>query len=211
MTNNSNDETAIDAQMYFAVLPEWVLYLPISANAVRVYCCLRRFADNSTGECYPSRKLLAKRARISVVTLDRCIKELVDFEAVKVRKRKNNAGDWSSNLYTVMSYPQSYQGVANKLGIPLLKNNMTGSHKTQARTRTITNQKQELPDYASIEQQQEMSMGSALFHTGANITEVEYQARDAYGKVRQSMIDTFLALCSLHKVTPEEGKCSKTI
>jgi len=74
MTNNSNDETAIDAQMYFAVLPEWVLYLPISANAVRVYCCLRRFADNSTGECYPSRRLLAQKAQVSVVTLDRCIK-----------------------------------------------------------------------------------------------------------------------------------------
>jgi hypothetical protein len=52
-------------------------------------------------------------------------------------------------------------------------------------------------------------MGSALFHTGANITEVEYQALDANGKVRQSMIDTFLILCSMHKVNPEEGQCSR--
>ena len=221
MENEHVGDTSVNAQLYFAVLPEWVLYLPISANAVRVYCVLRRYADNSTGECFPSRKTAAMKARVSVQTFDRCIKELVDHGALKVRPRKNAAGDWSSNLYTVMSYPQSYQGVAKKLGIPLLTGDETGTPKTRARTRTNlnhrkeltttnseNNQKPELPKYDLV-QQQNASFGAALFHTGATLAEVEYQAIDAFGKVRQETIDIFLSLCSLNKVDPKEGKCSQ--
>lgn len=208
MENEHVGDTSVNAQLYFAVLPEWVLYLPISANAVRVYCVLRRYADNTTGECFPSRKTAAMKARISVQTFDRCIKELVDHGALKVRPRKNAAGDWSSNLYTVMSYPQTYQGVAKKLGIPLLTDGETGSTKTRARTKTNLNEKQELPKY-DLRQQQNASFGAALFHTGATLAEVEREAIDAWGEVRQETIDIFLSLCSLNKVDPKEGKCSQ--
>ncbi len=221
MTNEQVGDTSVNAQLYFAVLPEWVLYLPISANAVRLYCVLRRFADNTTGECFPSRKTLAKKAQTSVQTVDRCIKELVEHGALKVRPRKNAAGDWSSNTYTVMSYPQSYQEVAKKLGIPLPTGGETGSPKTRARTRTNLNhrkelttvkskknQKQELPKY-NLRQQQNASLGAALFHTGRTLREVEQEAIDAWGEVRQETIDIFLSLCSLNKVDPEVGKCSR--
>lgn len=209
MENEHVGETSVNAQLYFAVLPEWVLYLPISANAVRVYCVLRRYADNTTGECFPSRKTVAMKARISMQTLDRCIKELVDHGALKVQQRKNAAGDWSSNLYTVMSFPQGYQGVAKKLGIPLLTDGETGSPKTRARTRTNLNEKQELPKY-DLREQQNASLGAALFHVGRTITEVEHEAIDAWGQVRQATIDTFLELCALNEVDPKEGKCART-
>jgi hypothetical protein len=205
---NEDGGTSVNAQLYFAVLPEWVLYLPISANAVRLYCVLRRFADNTTGECFPSRKTLAMKARTSVQTVDRCIKELVEHGALKVRPRKNAAGDWSSNTYTVMSYPQGYQGVAKKLGIPLLTGDETGTPKTRARTKAIMNEKQELPKY-DLRQQQNASLGAALFHTGRTLSEVKYEAIDAWGNVRQETIDIFLSLCSLNKVDPEVGKCSR--
>ena len=35
----------IEASEYFAILPEAVLFAPISSNAVRLYCILRRRAD----------------------------------------------------------------------------------------------------------------------------------------------------------------------
>lgn len=206
MTNETNDRNEVNAQLYFAVLPEWVLYLPISANSVRVYCVLRRFADNQTGECFPSRRLLAMRSRISVQTLDRCIKELVDNNAIKVVPRKNNAGDWSSNLYTVLSYPQDFTGVAKKLGVPLLAGEETGSNKTQARTRTSINQKQELPHYTS-KQHQNASQGAVWFHLGKTLQEVEQEAIDAWGNVRQETIDEFLRLCDVHGFDPKVGKC----
>lgn len=209
MTNEPNENPSVNAQLYFAVLPEWVLYLPISANAVRVYCVLRRFADNQTGECFPSRRLLAMKARVSVQTLDRCVKELVEHHAITVRPRKNNAGDWSSNLYTVMSYPQNYSGVAKKLGVPLLTDDETGSPKTRARTRPITNQKQELRNY-NLSQQQNASQGAVWFHLGKTLSEVQELAVDKYGEVRQETITTFLELCEAHNIDPEVGKCSQS-
>jgi DNA-binding transcriptional MocR family regulator len=104
--NQFSVSDTIHADLYFAIIPEWVLNLPVSANAIRTYCCLRRYADNQTGECFPSRKTVAMRARLSVSTLDRAIKELVEYGAIEITPRKNAAGDWSSNLYTVRSVPK---------------------------------------------------------------------------------------------------------
>lgn len=139
-TPNSED-VPVSADFYFAVIPEWVLALPVSSNAIRVYCCLRRFADNSTGECFPSRRLLAMRARVSVSTLDRAMKELADAGAISIKHRKTDAGDYTSNLYVVHSFPK---GVASKSIPPRLKGDgtglITGGELTKA-NRTKTNNK----------------------------------------------------------------------
>jgi DNA-binding transcriptional MocR family regulator len=141
MTDSINTTHAVDAQVYFAVIPEWVLDLPVSSAAIRVYCCLRRYADNKTGECYPSRKALAMRSRCSIATVDRCVKELVDNGAIRVAKRKNAAGDWTSNLYTVLALPN---GVASNLSLPRTRIAATGSAVNDARTRPNLNDRQEL-------------------------------------------------------------------
>ena len=137
MTQNTNPNEPIgqvSADFFFAIIPEWVLALPISSNAIRTYCVLRRFADNTTGECYPSRKLLSMKARLSVSTLDRAIKELVDAGAVKVKPRKNANGDWSSNLYTVIAFPN---GVSPSVRRPLFTVEETGVPTGGERTKAI--------------------------------------------------------------------------
>lgn len=141
MTDSINTTHAVEAQVYFAVIPEWVLDLPVSSAAIRVYCCLRRYADNKTGECYPSRKALAMRSRCSIATVDRCVKELVDNGAIRVAKRKNAAGDWTSNLYTVLALPN---GVASNLSLPRTRIAATGSAVNDARTKPNLNDRQEL-------------------------------------------------------------------
>jgi len=130
----NDDIVPVSADFYFAVIPEWVLALPVSSNAIRVYCCLRRFADNSTGECFPSRRLLAMRARVSVSTLDRSIKELAEAGAISLRHRKNDAGDYTSNLYTVHSFPK---GVASKSVPPRIRGGDTGVITGGEQTRAI--------------------------------------------------------------------------
>ena len=193
-----NIPTAVNAQLYFAVLPEWVLYLPISAVAVRVYCVLRRHADNMTGECFPSRRTIAMKARCSVATLDRAIKELVEHKAVAYTKRKNATGDWTSNLYTVYSTPQGNTQVASKTILPSPKNEGTGSLKSVALTKAITNQKQEPRVYAD-QTDHDKSMGASLFHTGATLIQVTEAATDAHGNIRQAVIDTFIAMSNARK------------
>ena len=197
-----DDISASVVQGTFVIVPEWVLLLPITATALRVYCVIRKHADNRTGECFPSRKVIATKAMCSVTTVDRCTKELAANGALLIRKRKNAAGDWTSNLYTVVSLPtdcpQPYQEVAAKLALPRRNNNATGGSKTKTLTKSITNKKQEQPQYNSKERQ-DMSFGAALFHTGTTLAEVKKAARDING-IRQLVVDEYLRLCQVHNI-----------
>jgi len=188
--------SASAASGYFVMIPEWVLYLPITASAVRVYCTIRRHADNKTGQCFPSRKLIAHKANMSTTTVDRSIKELVEHGAITVRKRKSKNGDWSSNLYTIHSMPTNNSQVAAILALPSNKSITTGLHKTKELTKPITNEKQEHADY-DLQQYNLCQLGAKLFDEGATLEEVVTAAVDELGNTQQTVIDTYLALNGL--------------
>lgn len=78
---------SVTADQHFAIIPEWVLYADISAQAVRLYATLARHANKGNGHGHPGRLLLAKETRTSVKTVDRSLKELAAIGAVRVRKR----------------------------------------------------------------------------------------------------------------------------
>ena len=102
---------SITSDFYFAQIPEWVLYSEISAQAVRLYAVLHRYADKD-GTAFPSRATLAKRLGMkSPKTVDAALIELQSIGAVTVEHRHDAAGDMTSNLYTVRFLPQ--QGVGN--------------------------------------------------------------------------------------------------
>ena len=90
--------TEIRSTEYFAIVPEWVVHADISANAVRLYAILNRFA-NSRGHAWPSRKTIAELMRVSVATIDRAKDELVEIGALTIEPRTTPSGDPSSNLY----------------------------------------------------------------------------------------------------------------
>lgn len=94
----------IRASDYFAIIPEWVLLADISANAVRLYGILNRYA-NSNGHAWPSRKTIADAMKVSTATVDRAREELVDLGAMTVIQRKTDAGDPTSNLYVLHTRP----------------------------------------------------------------------------------------------------------
>lgn len=96
---------AIEADEHFAVIPEWVLYADISAQAVRLYGVLRRKADNETGASFYSRRALAELLRVKdPKVVDRTVAELEAIGAVDVtRGRVSEHGDPTTNLYTVRS------------------------------------------------------------------------------------------------------------
>ena len=101
-------DTRVESDNYFAIIPEWILYeVTLSANAIRLYCTLNRFA-NSSGRAWPSRRTIAALMAVSVETVDRAKKELVDFGAITVTNRTSAAGDPTSNVYTIRtSHPSS--------------------------------------------------------------------------------------------------------
>jgi hypothetical protein len=195
----NEDIVPVSADFYFAVIPEWVLALAVSSNAIRVYCCLRRFADNSTGECFPSRKLLAMRARVSISTLDRSIKELSDAGAISIRHRKNDAGDYTSNLYTVHSFPK---GVASKSVPPRIKGGETGLITRGEQTRAIrTTSNNSATNKTNPHETQWVSMGCNWARLGWTYSQVIKE----YGEHEHSkfIIEGFLALAKPKQIDTE--------
>lgn len=140
----TKDAHEVTADFYFAIVPEWVLDLPISSNAIRVYCMLRRYADYQTGQCYPSRKLLAMRCRVSVSTLDRALTELDENGAITIEHRKSSTGDYTSNLYTVRTIPK---GVASPVSRPLIARARTGGITGGEQTKAISSISNKTPPY----------------------------------------------------------------
>jgi len=86
----------------FVVLPWAVLeHRSLSATDVLVYATIARFADNDTGEAYPSRATIAGLARTSVDTVDRSIRTLEATGFLTKERRKGPKGEPASNLYLV--------------------------------------------------------------------------------------------------------------
>lgn len=102
----------IIASEYFSIIPEAVLYANISDRAVRLYGVLRRYADEKTNQCYPSRNTLATRLNTSTRSIDRAMDELVELGAVTKKMRKLVDSDgYTSNLYTlnvIIAPPSAY-------------------------------------------------------------------------------------------------------
>jgi hypothetical protein len=95
----------ISSSDYFAIVPSYVLFSNVSANAVRLFAVLNRYA-NKRGQAWPSRKTLAQLLEVSVATVDRAKDELVELGALTVENRQGPNGDPTSNIYTlVMSSP----------------------------------------------------------------------------------------------------------
>lgn len=104
----------IKSDVYFSIVPEWVIDAPISAQAVRVYAVLCRYADKDDGTCFPSIRTLAERIHVSESTIKRALKELKAIGAIKSQKRFDKAtGEQTSNLYTVMRSKEAIYDLPN--------------------------------------------------------------------------------------------------
>jgi DNA-binding Lrp family transcriptional regulator len=97
------------ADNYFAVVPEWLIYSGVSAQAVRVYCVLARHADKDTTKSFPSHNRIAKLIGVSNSTVRNALKELIDLGAVVVEHRYDKeSGHQKSNNYYLINSPLQY-------------------------------------------------------------------------------------------------------
>lgn len=137
---------SINADNYFCIIPEWVLYAPISSNAVRLYGTLQRYADKDSGECHPSRKTLADKCCLSLSSLDRALIELVKIGAVRKRQRVSANGDFTSNIYTVITNA----GVSSQVNRPITTGEDRGIFTGEEQTKVSLNHSQERTAAQSI-------------------------------------------------------------
>jgi len=130
---------SINADNYFCIIPEWVLYAPISSNAVRLYGTLQRYADKDSGQCHPSRKTLADKCNLSLSSLDRALIELVEIGAIHKKQRLSDKGDFTSNIYTVITNA----GVSSLVNRPIFTDGDTGIFTGEEQTIVSVKQSQE--------------------------------------------------------------------
>lgn len=140
---------SINADNYFCIIPEWVLYAPISSNAVRLYGTLQRYADKDSGQCHPSRKTLADKCNLSLSSLDRALIELVDLGAIHKQQRLSDKGDFTSNIYTVITNA----GVSSQVNRPTFTGDDTGIFTGEEQTIVSVKQSQEPTAAQSIADQ----------------------------------------------------------
>lgn len=76
----------VKAEARFAQVPEWLLYADVSAQAIRLYAVLMRHADEGR-TAHPGRSRLAELMKVSVDTVDRATKELIEAKALEIRPR----------------------------------------------------------------------------------------------------------------------------
>lgn len=91
---SSKSEKRLFVRVDHAVLP---ILASIAPHAAAVYISLKSFADVD-GTCYPKQTDIAKRAGVSIPTVDRTIPALATAGLITVSKR-STAGGRLSNLY----------------------------------------------------------------------------------------------------------------
>ncbi|QDP46729.1 MAG: hypothetical protein Tp156SUR915002_19 [Prokaryotic dsDNA virus sp.] len=98
--------STIENQIYFSIIPEWIIDCDIPAQSKVLYAILQRYADKNTGECYPSIATISKRMRVSESTVKRSMTHLITIGALKKEARYDiETGEQTSNLYTVIQAP----------------------------------------------------------------------------------------------------------
>ena len=79
-----------------------VLKQSLSSVELKVYSCLSRHADKN-GQCYPSRKQIAKECHLSVTTVYRTIHRLAQRGFLRIDAQTRPNGGIRQNLYTLLS------------------------------------------------------------------------------------------------------------
>jgi len=106
----------ITAETRFAIIPEWVLFAPISPTAVRLYGVLARHADKEEHFSIVGRGKLAEQMRCATDTIDRAMAELGEIGAVTVEHRTdpNNPLHLLPNRYRLAVAPPEAAGQTSR-------------------------------------------------------------------------------------------------
>lgn len=99
-----NNKQRLSADNYFSIVPQWLIFSPVSPTAKVIYAVLQRHADRN-GVCFPSRRKMAELVCVSIKTVDRAIEELESIGAIEKRRRYGEDGSYRSNEYQVITAP----------------------------------------------------------------------------------------------------------
>lgn len=88
----------------YAQIPRWILRAggKLSHGAVRLYGVIMTYADNSTRAAFPSREKLAEDMGVKARSISTYTKELEEYGALEVTRRRNKkTGNFYANHYVL--------------------------------------------------------------------------------------------------------------
>lgn len=89
----------------YAQIPRWIIRSgdALSHGAVRLYGAIMTYADNDTKAAFPGREKLAGDMGVKIRSISTYIKELEDFGAIAVTRRRNKkTGNFYANHYVLV-------------------------------------------------------------------------------------------------------------
>ena len=98
---------SVKATTKFAMIPEWLLDISLSAGAYMVYGALAKYANNETKETFVSHSTLANKLGVSRNTIINRIKELENKGCIHIERRYED-GHQKSNNYILKWEPPEY-------------------------------------------------------------------------------------------------------
>lgn len=104
-SSSTSGTLAIEGFTPYAQVPRWILRAgdSLSHGAVRLYGVIMTYADNDTHAAFPGREKLAQDMGIKARSVSTYIKELEDFGALKVTRRRNKkTGNFYANHYVLV-------------------------------------------------------------------------------------------------------------
>ena len=119
-------EAEVRLDRRFAIIDEWILDLPISDRAIRLYAILARYADYQTHKAFPSRQTLAERLRCSPASIDRASLELIEHGVMTKQQRPN-----SSLVYILRTTPEGVSTGDEGGSSPVMRGVITGDDLTR--------------------------------------------------------------------------------
>lgn len=101
---------------------------------IMVFLALCKHMDNKTKQCWPSRKTLAKYARVCDSTLTRCLNHLEELGYITVERRLvENTNSKASNLYTIHPERAYHEADSNTSDYKKSKNAVRSIEETEDR------------------------------------------------------------------------------
>lgn len=126
---DSTSTLGVRARTRFAMTPRWIARAgkALSPTAKALYTAIMSYADNDSYLAFPGQELLGKDLGVSVSTVHRAMKELENFGALEVERRRNpRTGNFYGNRYTLVfdepttsqdeSIPRSAPAVTSESG-----------------------------------------------------------------------------------------------
>jgi DNA-binding Lrp family transcriptional regulator len=109
----------------------------LGANAIAVYVCLCRHADNEQ-KCFPSQKEIAKELKLGERTVREIIRAFQKYKIIEIERTRTSKGKWLHNTYWLLDKTEwIYPEAGGACGYPEADNDIPRGNTLQTQRQVV--------------------------------------------------------------------------